>query len=481
MRALQRRWQALLDADSNAPALISSAPGDEPSYTRAAFEALVHAQVQSVQQRGVGDGDVIAWLGNNSARMLALLLACERIGVLFAPLNWRLATAELQAIVVHAGASWVFSDPAHQGLVQPLNAALQPARVAQADDLLLAYTSGTTGQAKGAVHTSDGMAANIDAAVAVQGLDGSTRTLAVLPLFHVGGLCIQTLPTLLSGGVVIVQPRFDAQAWFDAVAEHAPTTSLLVPATMRALTEHPAWPTADLQSLNFVNSGSSIVPLPLIEAFHARGVPVAQVYGATETGPVSIALRPGLAMQAVGSVGEPAPGVTIRLVDAQGRDVPDGQAGEVWVRGANVMRGYHRVSDPASFDGQWFHSGDLACRDAQGRYTVVGRSKELIISGGENIYPAEIENLVASLPGVADCAVVGMPDPRWGEVPWLAVVARPGAAQDDAAVRASYETRLARFKHPQRVVWCESLPKTALGKVRRNLLTQQLLSRHQST
>lgn len=474
MRALQRRWQALLDADANALALISSAPGDAPSYTRAAFEDVVHTEVQSLQEQDVGDGDVIAWLGHNSARMLASLLACERIGVLFAPLNWRLAAAELQAIAVHAGASWIFSDQAHERLAQPLNAALQPARVARADDLLLAYTSGTTGQAKGAVHTSHGMAANIDAAVAVQGLNAHTRALAVLPLFHVGGLCIQTLPTLLSGGVVILQPRFDAQAWFDAVAEHAPTTSLLVPATMRALIEHPDWPTADLRSLDFVNSGSSIVPVPLIEAFHAGGVPVAQVYGATETGPVSIALQPGLAMQAVGSVGEPAPGVMIRLVDAQGHDVPDGQAGEVWVRGANVMRGYHRMSDPASFDGQWFHAGDLACRDAQGRYTVVGRSKELIISGGENIYPAEIENLVAALPGVVDCAVVGMPDPRWGEAPWLAVVARPGAAQDEAAVKASYETRLARFKHPQRVVWCESLPKTALGKVQRALLAQQL-------
>jgi fatty-acyl-CoA synthase len=477
MRALQRRWQALLDEDPSATAIISSAPGDDVHLTRAAFDALIHAQVQRLQAQSLRAGDVAAWLGHNSACMLALLLACERLGVMFAPLNWRLAAAELQAIVVHAGALCLLSDEAHHGLAQPLNAALQPARLAQTDDVLLAYTSGATGQPKGAVHTSQGMAANIDAAVAVQGLSGHTRALAVLPLFHVGGLCIQTLPTLLSGGVVILQPRFEAQAWFDAVVEHAPTTSLLVPATMRALIEHPAWPTADLRSLRFVNSGSSIVPLPFIEAFHARGVPVAQVYGATETGPVSIALQPEVAMQNVGSVGGPAPGVAIRLVDAQGQDAPAGQAGEVWVSGANVMRGYHRSSDSASFDGQWFRSGDLACRDAQGRYSVVGRSKELIISGGENIYPAEIENLVAAVPCVADCVVVGMPDARWGEVPWLAVVVRPGAAQDEPLVRASYESRLARFKHPQRVVWCSSLPKTALGKVQRTLLAQQLSAR----
>jgi fatty-acyl-CoA synthase len=474
MRALQRRWQALLDADLRATAIISSAPGDDAVLTRAAFEALIQSEVQRLQAQRMAAGDVVAWLGHNSARMLALLLACERIGALCAPLNWRLAEAELQAIVLHAGASWVHSDAAYHGLAQQLNAAAQPARGGQADDLLLAYTSGTTGQAKGAVHTAQGMAANIDAAVAVQGLNARTRALAVLPLFHVGGLCIQTLPTLLSGGVVILQPRFDAQAWFDAVVAHAPTTSLLVPATMRALIEHAAWPSVDLRCLNFVNSGSSIVPLALIEAFHARGVPVAQVYGATETGPVSIALPPERAMQAAGSVGEPAPGVTIRLVDAQGHDVPDGQAGEVWVRGANVMRGYHRMDDPAAFDGLWFRSGDMACCDAQGRYTMVGRNKELIISGGENIYPAEIESLVALLPEVAECALVGMPDARWGEVPWLAVVPRPGATQNDQRVRASYESRLARFKHPQRLVWCDRLPKTALGKVQRAALAKQL-------
>ncbi len=474
MRALQRRWQALLEADPGATAIISNAPGDDATSTRAAFEALIQNEVRHLPAQRIATGDVVAWLGGNSVRVLAVLLACERIGAVFAPLNWRLAAAELQAIVVHAGASWVHSDAAHRDLAQQLNAVLQPARAAPGDDLLLAYTSGTTGQPKGAVHTAQGMAANVDAAVAVQGLNAYTRALAVLPLFHVGGLCIQTLPTLLSGGVVILHPRFEAQAWFDAVAQQAPTTSLLVPATMRALIEHPAWPTADLRSLSFVNSGSSIVPVPLIDAFHTRGVPVAQVYGATETGPVSIALRPEVAMQAVGSVGEPALGVTIRLVDAQGHDVPDGQAGEVWVRGANVMRGYHRLDDPASFDGEWFYSGDLACCDAQGRYTVVGRSKELIISGGENIYPAEIENLVAALPGVADCAVVGMPDTRWGEVPWLAIVARQGMVQNEPAVRASYENCLARFKHPQRIVWCDSLPKTALGKVQRTVLASQL-------
>lgn len=474
---LGSRWQARLDADPQALAIESAAPGDTPRCTRAAFERLIQTEANSLSQTGLAAGDVLAWLGHNSTRCLALLLACERLGIVFLPLNWRLAQPELLAIVRHAGARLVLADAAMHELARDLNPQLRPERLGQAGDVLLAYTSGTTGQPKGVVHTGQGMLANAQAAIAVQGLNHNTRTLAVLPLFHVGGLCIQTLPTLLTGGVVLLQPRFEPQAWFDAVAAQSPNTSLLVPATMRALIEHPAWPNANLRSLQFINSGSSVVPVALIEAFHARGVPVAQVYGATETGPVSIALPPGQALHAVGSVGGPAPGVQIHLVDGQGHDAPAGNVGEIWVRGANVMRGYHRGDDPGAFKDGWFRTGDLARCDAQGRYTVVGRRSDLIISGGENIYPAEIENLVAAVGGIAECAVVGMPDARWQEVPWLALVARPGAARNELAVRQSYETQLARFKHPRRIVWLdESLPKTALGKVQREALVHVLRS-----
>ena len=188
-----------------------------------------------------------------------------------------------------------------------------------------------------------------------------------------------------------------------------------------------------------------------------------QVYGATETGPVSIVLRADEAMQRVGSVGRPALGVQVRLVD-----------GEVWIRAPNVARGYHRRPDDPAFAEGWFRTGDLARVDADGCYEIVGRSKEMIISGGENIYPAEIENLVLADPGVQECAVIGLPDPRWGEVPVLVLVARRGHAIDRARLQAVFDERIARFKHPRRIVEVEELPKTALGKVARALLQQQL-------
>jgi fatty-acyl-CoA synthase len=262
---------------------------------------------------------------------------------------------------------------------------------------------------------------------------------------------------------VRLHARFDAQAWFDDVQSWRPTTTLLVPAAMRALVEHPRWKTADLSSLAFINCGSQIVPHDLIEAFHARGVPVAQVYGATETGPVTLVLRPEEAMAHVGSVGRPARGVEVRLGE-----------GELQVRAPNLARGYHRVPDDPAFEGGWFRSGDLARVDADGFYEIVGRRSELIISGGENIHPAEIEQLAQSDPAVAEAVVVGLPDARWGEVPVLALVARAGATVDEARLRALFEARLARFKHPRRIVVLDALPKTALGKVQRGALAASL-------
>ena len=426
------------------------------------------AAVDRLRAAAVEPGAIVAWLGHNSWEMLATLAACEQLGAVLLPLNWRLAAAELAHVVGHAGAGYLLGTPELDALAAQVRALAAPepgpAEGVQAGDLLLVYTSGTTGEPKGAMHTASGIAANIAAAIDAQGLSAAARVLAVLPLFHVGGLCIQTLPALAVGAAVRLHARFDADAWFDDVEQWRPSTTLLVPAVMRALVEHPRWPRADLASLAFVNSGSQIVPRHLIEAFHARGIPVAQVYGGTETGPVSIVLRPGEAMAHAGHAGRPALGVQVRLA----------ADGEILLKAPNLMRGYHRHAGQ-SFDVEgYFHTGDLAVQHADGGFEVVGRSKELIISGGENIHPAEIENLVARRPEVADCAVVAEADARWGEVPVLAVVLRAGLALDEAALQALFDAQLARFKHPRRVVVCAELPKTALGKVRRAELARRL-------
>ena len=436
------------------------------------FEHIVSpAELQTAQaqlaQEGVKRGAIVAWLGHNSRNMLALLAACEQRGAVLLPLNWRLRAAELAGIIKHAGAGHLLATDEMAELNTEVRSlvTLQPgaAQGVESDDLLLVYTSGTTGQAKGAMHTVASMAANTAAAIDAQSFDEHSRALSVLPLFHMGGLCIQTLPALLAGGQVLLHPRFDASAWFDDVAQWRPNTTLLVPAVMRALIEHPRWQQADLSSLDFVVAGSQIVPLHLIEAFHARSLPVAQVYGATETGPVSIVLRPAEAMAHAGMAGRAAKDVEVRLA----------ADGELQLRAPNLMRAYHRHAAP-SFDEGWFCTGDIAREHANGLFEVVGRSKDLIISGGENIHPAEIENLLATWPGVAEAVVLGLPDARWGEVPLLVIVPKPGEHVDLAALRALFDNRLARFKHPERIELVADLPKTALGKVQRAELLRRL-------
>ena len=435
----------------------------------AAIDALALRETQSLRAQGVEAGESVGWLALNQPRALALLAACERIGARYVPLNWRLGVAELARCVEHAGLQWLLHDDAMRPLaeailtMQRVDLPLPQAPGHVPGDVMLVYTSGTGGNPKGAIHTSAGMRANIAAAIDAQHLDAQTRTLAVLPLFHVGGLCIQVLPTLAAGGCVRLHARFDAGAWLRDVAAWRPTTSLLVPATMRALVEHPGWADADLRSLAFVNSGSQTVPRELIDAFHQRGVRVCQVYGATETGPVSLVLRPEEALRHPGKAGRPALGVDVRCVD-----------GELWIRGPNLARGYHREPDSPAFADGWFHSGDLAIQSPDGLFEIVGRCNELIISGGENIHPTEIENLALGDATVAEAAVVGLPDKQWGEVPVLAVVARPGAVVDVARLAAVLADGLARFKQPRHIVVLPELPKTALGKVQRARLAEHL-------
>jgi fatty-acyl-CoA synthase len=239
---------------------------------------------------------------------------------------------------------------------------------------------------------------------------------------------------------------------------------LLVPAVMRALVEHPRWSSADLSSLACINSGSQIVPKGLIDAFHSRGVPVAQVYGSTETGPVSIVRNASDALSRQDAAGRPALNVQVRL-DADG---------EIALKAPNLMRGYHRGATTGLDAEGWFRTGDLGREVEPGWFEVVGRSKELIISGGENIHPAEIENLLEGHPAVAECAVVGVPDHRWGEMAVLVVVPRPGASIAADALLQVFDGQLASFKRPKRVVLVEQLPKTALGKVQRQSLAQEI-------
>jgi fatty-acyl-CoA synthase len=445
--------------------------GGETSYAELAGRS---ASVAALLWHGWGvrAGGRVAWLGLNHPEQLVLLFALARIGAMLLPLNFRLAPGEWDsqlrdcrpAHLVH-DAHWAAQATelgARHGIavqgVEALGERVGPQAPevgGTSSDALLVYTSGTTGQPRAAVHTQANLLANMRIAARVQEMTEHDHVLTVLPLFHVGGLCIQTLPALYAGASVTLHARFGADATFDALAQLRPTLTLQVPATMKALVEHARWPQAELSCLRAVWAGSSVLPQALVRAFLERGVPLCNVYGSTETGPFSIALPPASAQSHAGSCGWPAPEVEARLAD-----------GELLVRGPNVVARYW--PDQPACDAQgWFHTGDLATRADDGSYTVVGRSKDLIISGGENIHPLEIETALGEHAAVAECAAFGLPDAQWGEAVAVAVVLHQGASLSEAEVREHLAARLARFKLPRHVAFVDALPKTALGKLQR--------------
>jgi fatty-acyl-CoA synthase len=433
---------------------------------------------------GLAAGERIAYLGVNLPEQLILTFAAARAGLVMVPLNWRLAAPELAAILAAAEPALLiveagFADRVPAILPRPSRcrvlaigeamagtAGPAPDRGGPGSALLIVYTSGTTGEPKGTVLTQAAVACNALNSIDMHGLTAADHVLTVLPMFHVGGLNIQTLPALSCGATVTLHRRFDPGATLAAIAADRPTLTLLVPATMGAMIDHPAWGETDLSSLRAVATGSTDVPVPLIEAFHVRGVPVIQVYGSTETGPVCLYQRVDEAFSSVGSIGRQGRHSDIRLIDQAGRDVADGMAGEILVRGDNVASGYWRQPEltAAAFRDGWYHSGDVALRDAQGLYWFKDRIKNVIISGGENIYPAELERILHAIPGIAEAAVVGRPDRQWGEVP-VAVVALRDEGLSREAILAGFHGRIGRYKHPKDVLFVPALPRNAMGKI----------------
>jgi fatty-acyl-CoA synthase len=449
----------------------------------------------ALAQLGVRRGDRVAVLGYNTPDFLALVFACARLGAILLPLNWRLAAPEHAYILRDAEPVALIHDsdlalaaeaigrelprlPSH-ALGTLGGADLAPASGAAEDPVLLVYTSGTTGRPKGAVLTQGALAANAENSQDLHGFSSDDRVLTFLPMFHVGGLNIQTLPALRAGATVILQRRFHPGEALAAVAAERPTITLVVPAVMKALIEHPLWGSTDLSCLRIAGAGSSIVPTDLIRAFHARAVPVCQVYGSTETAPTAIVLKASDAFRKEGSTGRAALLCEARVVGPRGDELAPGERGEIVVRGPNLMREYWRAAEAtaAALREGWFHTGDIGHRDADGFFWVDDRKNDLIISGGENVYPAEVEAVLLESPKIADCAVVARRDERWGEVPVAVVVRRPGAALDEAGVKGLCRDRLARFKHPHEVIFVEDLPRNVMGKVLRFKLREALRER----
>ncbi|MGW3355043.1 acyl-CoA synthetase [Streptomyces bungoensis] len=459
--------------------------GDRPTDYRTLHTRttrLAHA----LRAAGVRRGDRIAYLGPNHPAFLETLFAAGTIGAVFVPLNTRLAGPELAyqladsgtRVLVHApdrGAlpdapqvhTYVHVGEQYERLLA--GAADEPIDepVAPDDTCIIMYTSGTTGRPKGAMLTHANLTWNAVNVLVDTDLTADERALVSAPLFHTAGLNMLTLPVLLKGGSCVLVESFDPAATLDLVERHRITFMFGVPTMFDQVARHPRWAGADLSSLRILTCGGSPVPTPLIAAYQARGLTFLQGYGMTEAAPGTLFLDAEHAVGKAGSAGVPHFFSDVRVVRPDLTPVGAGETGEVVVRGPHVMAGYWGLPEEtaACFTDGWFRSGDAARVDEDGYVYVVDRIKDLIISGGENVYPAEIEDLLLAHPGIAECAVIGVPDDTWGEVPRAVVVPHEGVPLDPDEVLASLAGRLAKYKIPKSVVITDGLPRTASGKL----------------
>lgn len=470
--------------------------------------AALSVRIDFLQARlirtGLLPGDRVAYLGDNRPDAVALAFACARVQLIYVPLNWRLAAVELKVLFEDCKPGLLLCDEEFAATGAQLAAScgtplamlrqgeiwfdclwpkvrrfpdLREPRVDPAERIaLLMYTSGTTGLPKGAAHSIRGVEATARNVIDGYALTGDDHVLAYLPLFHVGGLTMLVLPALKIGARVILHRRFNAEQAIDDIGRHRATMLLGVATTLRAMIVHPLWAACDTSSLRLVMTGASIIPVELLRVFFDRRIIASQVLGATEMG-IGTCLKPCDAARKIGFVGTAARHSQVKLVKPDGTEAGAGEEGELAVSGPGVMVRYwnHAERMSASFRDGWFYTGDLARRDGEGFYTLVSRIKEIIISGGENIYPAEIENVLLSDPDVEEAAVVGGPSKRWGETPVAFVVRKPGSRLTEDDLKILLSNNLSRFKQPSEIRFVDALPRNAMGKILRAEL-QRILS-----
>lgn len=454
----------------------------------------------------VRPGDRISILAQNSSDYHEVLFACGKMGAILNTLNWRLAVPELEYILNDCQPRLLIYEPEFRQSVDQLRdkidfeaylvlaeaapegdwtypdalAAGSPGGVEMpelhySDTWAIIYTSGTTGRPKGAQVTYGNFfynAVGMGQAIDLHSLDVN---LNVLPTFHIGGLGLYAGPTFHAGGTVVVMRSFEPAELLRLIQEWRVTVILLVPSIYLVLSQFPDFDSYDISSVRYWTSGGSALPPSLVQSFAERGVVIQQGFGMTETGPTVFLITKDQAVRKAGSVGKPVLHTDVRIMDREGNVLGPNEIGELCIKGGNVTTGYwHRpeATAEAIVDG-WLHSGDAAKYDEDGFYYIVDRWKDMYISGGENVYPAEVENVIYQHPAVAEVAVIGVPHPKWQEVGRAVVVLKEGHSITEADVIEFCQGRLARYKIPKSVVFVAALPRTAAGKVLKRELREQ--------
>ena len=467
----------------------------------------VNQLARFLQGMGLKRGDRCAILAYNCLEFVEVIFATAKLGLILVPLNWRLAPAELSFIISDSGAETLFFDPEFAAAVESLKGktalrrfisigqkeiagatGYEKALTSQRDEEpgpdrtveldtphIIMYTAGTTGRPKGAVlgqGASFWNAVNMSLCVDLTSKD---RTLTVLPLFHVGGIGLYTLPTLYQGGTAVIQRTFDPKVTFRLIKDERIDVLFGVPAIFLFLIQDSDFKSGAMSRLRSVMSGGAPLPVSLIHQYHEAGIILQQGFGMSEAAPGIAALDRDRALAKAGSIGRPLFHMEVRIVDDQNHDQAVGQTGELLIRGPNLMQGYWNRPEATAeaFMEGWLHTGDLARMDEDGDLYIVERKKDMYISGGENVYPAEVENTIFELPQVAEAAIIGVKDKTWGEVGQAIVVLKAGQKLTETEVLNFLKGRLAKYKVPRSVVFVDQLPRNAAGKVLKNVLKEK--------
>lgn len=470
------------------------AVADLPSgrqWSYAAFDDAVGRCVAVLHGRGVKAGDRVAALSKNCAELVMLHLACARLGAIYAPLNWRLAAEELKWLLEDSEPSVLFIDEtldyaAVDGVsIDALRHEIEASAPYDGGPIdrglpsLILYTSGTSGKPKGALLSERNLAETAINFSILGAVNEQSVFLCDSPMFHIIGLITNVRPPLMRGGAVLISDGFIPGRTLARLGDPAlkVTHYFGVPQMASVLRADPAYDPKKLKGLTALFTGGAPHPAANIRAWLADGVPVVDGFGMSEAGTVfGMPIDPEIIDRHAGSVGVATPRIKARIVDTKGIEVSAGEPGELLLKGDNVTSGYWRrekESKEAFTDDGWFRTGDIVRVNEEGFYWLIDRRKDMFISGGENVFPAEIEAVVAGIAGVKESAVVGVPDERWGEVGHLFWVSYENAAVDETAIKDELERRLARYKLPKHYTCIEALPRNGAGKVLKTALRQR--------
>ncbi|KKI17858.1 fatty acid--CoA ligase [Sphingomonas sp. Ag1] len=472
----------------------------------ATFDAHASQIANGLLAMGLKHGDRVAYVGKNSDWAVELALGTARAGMVLVPIIWRLAPAEVDGILGDSGAQTLFVEPAFardfpaaqvvvmdDGFARWRDAQSStppPVTVTEDDVVLQLYTSGTTGAPKGVMLShANGIQQRqkqIDARIDWLLADPGDTTIIAMPYGHIGGVGV-ALGAVNSGQELIIHAEYDAGAVMDAIAEHRVRRLFLVPAAIGLMLQHPKAASADFSSIETLSYGASPIPLPLLQqAVERIGCGFVQVYGMTETWGSIVALPPEDHLPGrehkMTAAGKALPGVELKIIDEDGNTLPPGEIGEVAIRSPNNTRGYWNKpeeSAKALIGDGWLRTGDAGILDEEGYLYIQDRIKDMIITGAENVYPAEVESAIYGHPAVADVAVIGVPDPKWGEAVKAMVVLKPGAECDGDAIITHARERIAGFKCPKSVEFIEALPRNPSGKILRRTLREPFWSGHE--